>query len=60
VIASATGRPAEAQRLLTRAAQLAPRDATTREALKIVRSGGTLDLAAVNQRILSGAQQFGR
>jgi tetratricopeptide (TPR) repeat protein len=60
VIASATGRPAEAQRLLARAAQLAPRDATTREALKIVRSGGTLDLAAVNQRILSGAQQFGR
>jgi tetratricopeptide (TPR) repeat protein len=60
VIASATGRPAEAQRLLARAAQLAPRDATTREALKVVRSGGTLDLAAVNQRILSGAQQFGR
>jgi tetratricopeptide (TPR) repeat protein len=60
VIASAAGRRAEAQRLLTRAAQLAPRDPTTREALRIVRSGGTLDLAAVNQRILTGAQQVAR
>jgi tetratricopeptide (TPR) repeat protein len=60
VIASAAGRRAEALRLLTRAAQLAPRDATTREALRIVRSGGTLDLAAVNQRILTGAQQVAR
>jgi tetratricopeptide (TPR) repeat protein len=60
VIASAAGRRAEAQRLLTRAAQLAPRDPTTREALRIVRSGGTLDLAAVNRRILTGAQQVAR
>ncbi|HEY4094052.1 MAG TPA: O-antigen ligase family protein [Baekduia sp.] len=57
VIASAAGRRAEALTLLTRAAQLAPRDRTTREALGIVRSGGTLDLDAVNRRILSGAQQ---
>jgi tetratricopeptide (TPR) repeat protein len=59
-IASADGRRADALRLLARAAALAPRDATTREALKIVRSGGTLDLAAVNRRILSGAQQVSR
>jgi O-antigen ligase len=59
-IASAAGRRAEAERLLARAARLAPRDATTREALKVVRSGGTLDLAAVNVRILSGAQIVAR
>jgi tetratricopeptide (TPR) repeat protein len=60
VIASAAGRRRESQRLLTRAAELAPRDPITREALEIVRSGGTLDLAAVNRRILTGAQQFSR
>jgi hypothetical protein len=58
VIASAAGRPAQARTLLERAARLAPRDPTTHEALGIVRSGGTLDLAAVNLRILSGAQSF--
>jgi tetratricopeptide (TPR) repeat protein len=56
-IASARGDHAQALALLQHAALLAPRDRTTREALAIVRSRGTLDLAAVNQRILSGAQQ---
>jgi tetratricopeptide (TPR) repeat protein len=57
VIASAAGRQAEALALLTRAARLAPRDPTTHDALAVVRDGGTLDLAAVNQRILSSAQR---
>jgi tetratricopeptide (TPR) repeat protein len=50
-IAAAQGRPAEARRLLERAVALAPRDPTAREALGIVRTGGVVDIAALNQRI---------
>jgi tetratricopeptide (TPR) repeat protein len=57
-IASVQGRRAEAGRLLTRAVALAPRDATAREALGVVRAGGIVDLSALNRRILAAGQRF--
>jgi tetratricopeptide (TPR) repeat protein len=57
-IAAAQGRPAEARRLLERAVALAPRDPTAREALGIVRTGGVVDIAALNQRIYRAGKNF--
>lgn len=54
-IASAQGRPADAQRLLTRAAELAPRDELTRDVLRVVRRGGTIDIDELTRRILAAA-----
>ena len=52
-IASVRGRRDEARRLLERAAALAPRDPTTREALEVVRDGGAIDLAELSRRIIA-------
>jgi tetratricopeptide (TPR) repeat protein len=57
-IASAQGDRARALTLLERAVALAPRDATAREALAVVREGGTVDVAALNRRILSAGQRI--
>jgi tetratricopeptide (TPR) repeat protein len=57
-IASVQGDHAEALRLLTRALALAPRDSTAREALAVVRGGATIDVGALNRRILSGGQRI--
>lgn len=51
-IASVRGDHAAALRLLRRAAELAPRDPTTKEALEVVRDGGAIDLAELQRRIL--------
>ncbi len=51
-IASALGRRDRAARALARAVELAPRDALAREALRIVRRGGTIEIAELNRRIL--------
>jgi O-antigen ligase len=50
-VQSALGRRAPALVLLRRAHALAPRDALTSEALAVVRSGGRLDLTALDRRI---------
>jgi len=55
-IASVQGDRARATTLLRRAVALAPRDYTPRELLQIVRQGGTVDIAALNRRILSAGQ----
>jgi tetratricopeptide (TPR) repeat protein len=55
-IASVQKDPATARRLLTRAVALAPRDATAREALKVVTDGDTVDIDVLNGRILSAGQ----
>ena len=57
-IASVQGDRARALALLRRAAALAPRDATAQEALEIVEAGGTVDIAALNRRILSAGQRI--
>ncbi|MBA2517653.1 MAG: hypothetical protein H0V22_10135 [Solirubrobacterales bacterium] len=57
-IASARGDRPRASRLLARAAALAPRDALTRQALDVVRSGATIDLVELNRRILRSATQL--
>jgi tetratricopeptide (TPR) repeat protein len=57
-IASVQGDRAQARELLDRAAALAPRDATAREARDIVRRGGVVDIARLNRRILSAGQRF--
>ncbi|QEC47319.1 hypothetical protein FSW04_06785 [Baekduia soli] len=57
-IASVQGRAADARRLLARAVALAPRDATAKEALAVVRAGGTVDIPALNRRILTEGQRF--
>jgi len=57
-IASARGDRARALALLTRAVELNPRDALTRQALEVVRSGGTIDVANLNRQILTQAQQL--
>jgi O-antigen ligase len=57
-IASVRGDRAGARRLLTRAVALAPRDGIAREALKVVTSGGAVDLATLNRRILSAGQSL--
>jgi len=55
-IASALGRRDRAERTLARAVALAPRDALAREALRIVRRGRTVDVAALNRRILEATR----
>jgi hypothetical protein len=57
-IASVQGDRARALALLRQAVALAPRDGTAREALAVVRDGGTVDLAALNRRILSAGQRI--
>jgi tetratricopeptide (TPR) repeat protein len=57
-IASVREDRAEALRLLGRAVALAPRDPTAREALKVVRDGGVVDIDALNARIFSAADQL--
>jgi O-antigen ligase len=57
-IASVQGDRVRALRLLRQAVALAPRDPIAQEALAVVREGGTLDLAALNRRILSAGQHI--
>jgi tetratricopeptide (TPR) repeat protein len=57
-IASVQGDRARARALLRRAVALAPRDGTAREALEVVEDGGTVDIAALNRRILSAGQRI--
>jgi tetratricopeptide (TPR) repeat protein len=57
-IAAVQGRRPEARRLLERAVALAPRDPTAREALGIVKTGGVVDIAALNQRIYRAGKNF--
>jgi hypothetical protein len=59
-IASADGRPADALRFLLRAVALSPRDDLARQALQIVRSGGTIDVQNLNRAILLRATKLGR
>jgi Flp pilus assembly protein TadD len=57
-IASVQGDRARALTLVSRAVALAPRDGTAREVLAVVRDGGTVDVAALNARILSAGQRL--
>jgi len=57
-IASVRGDRERALALLTRAAHLAPRDPLAREALDVVRAGGTVDLVALSRAILANAAQL--
>ncbi len=57
-IASSTGHRKEALVLLTRAAQLNPRDPLTREALLMARRGLRVDVGELNRSILREAQQL--
>jgi hypothetical protein len=57
-IASVQGDRAQALALLRRAAALAPRDVTGQEVLEVVEAGGTVDIAALNRRILSAGQRI--
>jgi hypothetical protein len=57
-IASVQGDRARALALLRRAVALAPRDGTAQEALAVVREGGTVDIAALNRRILSAGRRI--
>ncbi|HEU4976451.1 MAG TPA: O-antigen ligase family protein [Baekduia sp.] len=59
-IQSARGARGAAVATLRRAVALAPRDDLAREALKVVRSGGAIDLAELNRRILASAQRLRR
>ncbi len=58
-IASVRGRRVEALARLRRAVALAPRDPLAAEALKVVRRGATVDIAALNRHILTVNQQLG-
>ncbi len=57
-IASAQGDRERARALLTRAVALNPRDGLTRQALQVVRSGGTIDVGNLNRVILTQAQEL--
>lgn len=59
-IASAQGRRDEARALVARAVALAPRDPVARDALAVLRSGGALDVAVLNARILERARVISR
>jgi tetratricopeptide (TPR) repeat protein len=59
-IASATGRPVDALRLLERARALSPRDQLAKMALQRVREGQEVDIAQLNQQILTAANQLAR
>ncbi len=58
VIASARGDRGSALRLLARAVQLNPRDATTRGAFQVVREGRRVSVEEVNRSILLKAEQL--
>jgi O-antigen ligase len=57
-IASVQGKRATAERLLTRAVALAPRDQSARDALQVVQEGGTVDIDVLNARLLSAGQRI--
>jgi tetratricopeptide (TPR) repeat protein len=57
-IASAQGRRGAARSLLARTVALAPRDPLAREALGVLRSGGAIDVDALNRRILRRGQSI--
>ncbi len=57
-IASVQGDRARALTLLRRVVALAPRDGTAQEALAIVRDGATVDIAALNRRILNAGRRI--
>jgi hypothetical protein len=57
-IASVQRDQPRALELVTRAAELAPRDVTTEEALNIVRVEQTLDIEGLNQTILDAGQRI--
>jgi hypothetical protein len=57
-IATSQGRQAAAVVLLARAVELAPRDELARQALAIARSGGAIDVAELNRRILDAAARL--
>jgi O-antigen ligase len=57
-IASVQRDRAGALALLGRAVALAPRDGSAREALQVVREGGTVDISVLNDRILSAGQRI--
>jgi tetratricopeptide (TPR) repeat protein len=59
-IASAQGRRGEARRLLERAVARAPRDPLAREALGVLRTGGAIDVDALNRRILERGQSIAK
>jgi hypothetical protein len=54
------GRRAEAERLLTRARTLSPRDPFIADTLRRVRAGRRVDVAALNRRIQSHARELTR
>ncbi len=57
-VASARGDATRARPLLERALELAPRDRLARDALQVVREGGTVDVAELNRRILAAAREI--
>jgi hypothetical protein len=57
-IASGRHERAAAKRLLTRAVELNPRDSLTRQALGIVRRGGTVSVEQLNRSILTKAEEL--
>ena len=57
-IASTLGHASTARALLARAAELNPRDPLTREALRIVGSGGAVSVQALNRLILQKAEEL--
>ena len=57
-IASGRHERAQARRLLGRAAELNPRDSLTRQALDIVRRGGTVSVEELNRSILTKAEEL--
>jgi tetratricopeptide (TPR) repeat protein len=59
-IASAQGDRARATALLTRAVALNPRDPLAREALRIVRAGGQVDVDNLTRIIFAQAQELAR
>jgi O-antigen ligase len=59
-IASATGRPVEALRLLERVRALSPRDQLANAELEEVRAGRVIDIAQLNQQILTAANNLAR
>lgn len=57
-IASAAGEPGRAERLLRRAVRLAPREALYSDALRVVRSGGRVNVRALNGAIFARARRL--
>lgn len=57
-IASAAGEPGRAERLLRRAVRLAPREALYSHALRVVRSGGRVNVQALNGAIFARAHRL--